>query len=538
MHPQTAALRFILMWYNIFAPSFKERKFVVNTFVSGGLNLIIFIVILGILVFVHELGHFAVAKRLGIPVFEFGFGFPPRLKRFWRDEGWIEIQGKRIVIPRRLQVPANVTIGARVRYKTELQNGHETLTALQVVDPASPEASFSSVVQGYDPGTEYTLNAVPLGGFVRLMGEEDPNVPGGFAIAKPSVRTPILLAGVTMNLLLAFVVFSITAFFTPPYEVVQTTRIIGVTENSPAALAGLRANDHIVAINGQDMRDNYPLLSQTLRQNAGREVTLSIVRNGQPLAPITVIPRTHPPRGEGPLGIQLGGWLGLRVTSVEAGSPADRAGVRAGDVLVFLVDPKGRTLKDQNELAEFTQSHLGWKIEWRVYRNNQLSDPMVVQIPEQLTPAQATLGLNLKTSLVDAPIQAVQGMWTIVASIPATFAQIFAGNAPANALVGPLGIYQITGEVAQRGGPLALLELLGLLSLNLAFVNILPLPALDGGRLVFVLLEWVRGGKRIDPRKEGMVHLIGIALLLGLMVLISIFDVQRMIAGQPILPTP
>jgi regulator of sigma E protease len=163
---------------------------------------------------------------------------------------------------------------------------------------------------------------------------------------------------------------------------------------------------------------------------------------------------------------------------------------------------------------------------------------MVVQIPEQLTPAQATLGLNLKTSLVDAPIQAVQGMWTMVASIPATFAQIFAGNAPANALVGPLGIYQITGEVAQRGGPLALLELLGLLSLNLAFVNILPLPALDGGRLVFVLLEWVRGGKRIDPRKEGMVHLIGIALLLGLMVLISIFDVQRMIAGQPILPTP
>lgn len=510
----------------------------VNTLVSGGLNLIIFIVMLGILVFVHELGHFAVAKRLGIPVFEFGFGFPPRLKRFWRDEGWIEIQGKRIVIPRHFQVPANVTIGARVQYKTDQQNGREILTALQVVDPASPEASFSSVVQGYDPGTEYTLNAVPLGGFVRLMGEEDPNVPGGFATAKPSVRTPILLAGVTMNLVLAFIVFSITAFVTPPYAVVQTTRITGVNESSPAALAGLRANDQIIAVNGQDVRDNYPLLSQTLRQNAGREVTLSVVRNGRPLDPITVIPRANPPRGEGPLGIQLGGWLGLRVTSVQADSPAERAGVRAGDVLVFIVDPQGRTLKDQNELGEFAQAHLGWKIEWRVYRDNQLSEPIVVQIPEQLTPAQATLGLNLETSLVDAPIKAIQSMWTIIASIPATFAQMFAGNAPANALVGPLGIYQITGEVAQRGGPFALLELLGLLSLNLAFVNILPLPALDGGRLIFVLLEWVRGGKRIDPRKEGMVHLVGIVLLLGLMVLISIFDVQRMIAGQPILPIP
>jgi regulator of sigma E protease len=103
-------------------------------------------------------------------------------------------------------------------------------------------------------------------------------------------------------------------------------------------------------------------------------------------------------------------------------------------------------------------------------------------------------------------------------------------------LVGPIGIAQVTGEVAQRAGLLGLLNLLGLLSVNLAVVNLLPFPALDGGRLIFVLLEFVRGGKKIDPQKEGMVHLVGIMVLLGLMVVISFFDVQRLIAGQSIFP--
>lgn len=509
-----------------------------NTILSGGVTLIVFIVMLGILVFVHELGHFAVAKRLHIPVFEFGFGFPPRVKRFWRDHGYIEIQSRRIFVPRDFKWPQNITVGSLVRYKTEMQNGRETLQALLVVEPGSADAAFASPVQALDLGTEYTLNAIPLGGFVKLMGEEDPNVPGGFATAKPSVRAPILLAGVTMNVILAFVVFSITAFFTPPYAIVQTTRVFGVAQNSPAAEAGLRPNDQIVAINGQDLHDNFSLLSQTLRQNAGHPVTLTVVRNGQTLEPIQVTPRANPPRGEGPLGISLMGWTGIRITSVAPGSVADRAGIRAGDVLVFLVDPKGRALRDQNELIDFTKTHPGWKIDWRIQRDGKLSDPITIQIPDQVDATNATLGLDLTTPLVGAPLRALEQMGTVLASIPTMFGQLFAGNAPANAFVGPLGIAQLTNEVSQRGGLLGLLELLGLLSLNLAFVNILPLPALDGGRLLFVVLEWLRGGKRIDPQKEGVVHLVGIIVLLGLMVLVSVFDVQRILLGQSILPSP
>ena len=509
-----------------------------DTILSNATNLIIFIVMLGVLVFVHELGHFAVAKRLKIPVPEFGFGFPPRVWKFWQGAGWLEIQGKHIIIPRKFSLPQNLNVGSPVRYKTELKDGRERLIESQVINAEDSSAALASIVQNLDRGTEYTLNAIPLGGFVRLMGEEDPNVPGGFATAKPSIRPPILLAGVTMNFILAFIIFNITAVANPPYVTVQTTSVAGIQPGSPAESADLRVNDIIVTVNGQDVKNNYPALSQLLRKNAGQPVTLTILRNNKTFDPITVTPRANPPRGEGPLGIALNGWTGLRISAVEPGSVADKAGARVGDALVFLVDPKGRTLKDQNEFTQFTTTHTGWKIDWRLARGNQLLDPITVQIPDTLNSTNATLGLSLQTAWLDAPATALGDMWTVVASIPPMISQVFAGNAPANSFVGPLVIYQVTAEVAQRGGPLALLELVGLLSLNLAVVNLLPLPALDGGRLVFVILEWIRGGKRIDPQKEGMVHLVGLAVLVGLMLLISVFDVQRLISGQSILPGP
>ncbi len=444
--------------------------------VSNATALIIFGLMLGLLVFVHEFGHFIVAKRLHIPVLEFGFGFPPRLIRFMkRDE------------------------------------------------------------------TEYTINAIPLGGFVRLMGEEDPKVPGGFASAKPSVRAPILLAGVTMNFLLAFVVFVLGAFASPPYAPVQTTRIVAVVPDSPAALAGLTKGDTIVAVNGRNIKDDYQTLSQMLRENAGRSVTLTIVRNGRARDPISIVPRVDPPPGQGPLGIALEAMLGLRVSSVEPGSVADRAGLRAGDVLAFVVDPqKGRPLRDQNELSQYALAHPGFKIDWHVARNGKLldPDPITVQIPDSVEAKNATLGLNMQTSLLDAPRDAAQDMWLVIESIPIMFSQIVRGSLPGDSVVGPIGIYQLTGEVAERGGVLGLVRWLGLLSLNLAIVNLLPFPALDGGRLVFVLLEWVRGGKRIDPKKEGLVHLIGIAVLLGFVIVISFFDVQRLLDGRSVIPTP
>jgi regulator of sigma E protease len=510
----------------------------VNALVSNGTNLIIFVVMLGLLVFVHEFGHFITAKRLRIPVLEFGFGFPPRVWKFWQGRGWIEIQGRRIIIPRRFKLPANVNAGSRVWYKTEIQNGSEILTGLEVVDAESGGTTLTSEVQALDRGTAYTVNAIPLGGFVRLMGEEDPNVPGGFASAKPSVRAPILLAGVVMNILLAYVAFMVAAFASPPYATVQTTQIADVAVGSPAVLAGLQKNDVITAVNGQDVQDNFPALSQALRDNAGREVTLGVVRSGKPIDPLMVTPRVNPPPGEGPLGIALNAMRGLRVTSVQPGSIADQAGVRPGDVLVFVVDPKGRTLQDQNDLEQYARTHPGGQIEWRLQRNDHMLAPITLQIPQTVDAQNASLGVDVKTSALDVPREAAVELVSIIGSIPTLFGQIARGALPSNAFVGFVGIYQATGEVAQAGGALALIQFLGLLSLNLAIVNLLPFPALDGGRLVFVVLEWLRGGKKIDPQKEGLVHLVGLAVLLSFMILITFFDVQRLLSGHSILPTP
>ncbi len=438
-------------------------------------NLIVFVILLGILIFAHEFGHFVVAKRLGIPVLEFGFGFPPRLFRFLkRDE------------------------------------------------------------------TEYTLNAIPLGGFVRLHGEEDPNVPGGFATAKPSVRARILLAGVTMNFILAYLAFVTTAYFSPPYVPLQTTRIAAVAPNSPAAEAGLRVGDTVTTINGKDVKDNFPMLSQTLRENAGRSVSLTIQRGTRTLDPLSAIPRVTPPQGEGPLGIALQSYVGLRVTAVEAGSVADRAGVKAGDALIFFVDPKGRALKNHDELIEYARAHPGLKVEWHIVRDGKFiePEPLIVQIPDPVTAANAALGVTLRYNWWDAPRAGAEELGRILASIPAMVQLLLRGPSPQNSFIGFVGIAQATGEVAERGGVLALLEWMGLLSLNLAIVNLLPFPALDGGRLVFVALEWLRGGKRIDPQKEGLVHLVGMAVLLGLMVLVTYFDIQRLLAGHSIFSLP
>ena len=508
-----------------------------SAILSNTTNLVIFILMLGVLVFVHEFGHFFTAKRLGIPVLEFGFGFPPRAFVFARSEGRIEIQGRQIVIPKKFVLPQTLAVGSQVAYKTAFQNDREVLTSIEIIDAESQGMIAASQVQSFDPGTEYSINWIPIGGFVRLMGEEDPNVPGGFATAKPIARILVLLAGVTMNLAVAWLVFSTTSMLVPSAVTLQTTRIVNVAPNSPAATEGLKANDWIIAANGINVKNDYPTLSTMLRQNAGKTVTLTVVRNNSTLDPISIVPRANPPPGEGAVGIQLTGMAGPRVLAVEPGSVADRAGVQPGDGLMFLIDGK-TPAKDENEIAEYVKTHPGFKIEWTLIRNDDSIGPIVVQLPDSVTADSAKLGLKINATILDAPVEGIRSIASIALETPKFIGRIMRGEIQENAFVGVIGMAQATNELAQRGGALTLFQWFGLLSLNLALVNLLPLPAIDGGRLVFVLLEVIRGGKKIDPRKEAMVHLAGIIFLLGLMVIISYFDIQRLLAGKSIFPSP
>ena len=111
-----------------------------------------------------------------------------------------------------------------------------------------------------------------------------------------------------------------------------------------------------------------------------------------------------------------------------------------------------------------------------------------------------------------------------------------AGGAQGPGVTGPVGIGQLTGEVAQLGGINGLLNLTALLGISLFMINLLPLPALDGGRLLFIFIELLRGGRRIAPEKEGMVHVAGMVVLLALMAIITVFDVARLFEGKPLLP--
>jgi regulator of sigma E protease len=374
-----------------------------------GYSIIPFAVILVILVLVHEFGHFITAKMAGVRVLEFGLGYPPKLAGF------------------RLGKSPKVTAGA-------------------------PEE---------DERTEYTINALPLGGFVRLLGEEDPTDPRSLAAKPRGIRILVLSAGALMNLLLPIVLF--TANFMIPQQVAVGRVVIQqVAAGSPAQQAGLQPGDQIVAINREKVK-NLSDVAYDIRLEQGKTMTWEVKR-GRSLITKEVYARWNPPMEVDP---QTGQKVQQGPTGIELSTP-----------------------------DSFTQME---------------SYPIWQAVPKAV---QSTFD-----SLVLARNQIIS--WIAARSAPQ--------------VAGPVGIAQATGEVAKQAGWAALLQFAALLSINLAIVNILPLPMLDGGRVVFVLLEIVRRGKRVAPEKEALVHFVGFVVLLSLVVIISYFDVARIIHGGSVL---
>jgi regulator of sigma E protease len=339
-------------------------------------GLISFVVILSILIFLHEFGHFIIATTNGVQVDEFGFGFPPRLLKLftWR-------------------------------------------------------------------GTLFSLNALPLGGFVR-MAEDDPTVPGSLASKRRLVRAGVYVAGPLMNVLLAAILFGITfmAGTLEPYEG-PGAGVYGIAVRSPAELAGMAPGDNIISIDGQVIT-TVAQVSDIIKSKLGQEVVFIMERNGHTLPPITLVPRVDPPEGEGAIGISLDLPLKLKTYPVWQAIP------------------------------------LGFRATYLTVRNMFLSIAAAIrgQVSFEVT--------------------------------------------------GPIGMYRMTQQVAKTG-IIRLLEFAGFLSINFAIVNLLPLPALDGGRLIFVLLEWIRRGRKVPPEKEGLVHTLGFFALLALMAVITVADYIR-----------
>jgi regulator of sigma E protease len=402
---------------------------------------------LSLMVFVHELGHLLAAKRSKVVVEEFGIGYPPRLLTLGRNLGKIIIDGKEMVIPRKFEVPDELHARSLVVYETTTDDKSRlVLTRIRTVDAEDLDAESAGRVEFLDRGTVYSINAIPFGGFAKMLGEEDPTFPGSLASKRKRTRVVVLAAGAAMNLLTAVLFFSMAlGLGAPAIADPENAVVSAVAPGSPAEAAGLQVKDIIL------WADNTEILTiQNLQEftqaHLGQPVVLGVRRGDQALE-IAVVPRANPPAGEGPIGIGL--------------SPRT-------------------TLK----------RHVWYEAIWSGLQEM----------------------VSLTALIVTVPVQVIRGL------IPANLARP----------VGPVGVGQLVGDAVQysldTGWWFPVMQTMGLLSVALAVTNLLPLPGFDGGRILFIVVEAIRG-RRVDPAKEGLVHLIGMALLLALMFFITWQDV-------------
>ncbi|MGB8646501.1 MAG: site-2 protease family protein [Anaerolineae bacterium] len=509
---------------------------------------VLFILILGILVVVHEFGHFATAKRFGVEAPEFGIGLPPRLFVFWRMGGWIEIQGERIAVPRNFKLPEELKAGDYVRYKTESGENRKVLTGLDLIPADEAVESFASRVQNVDHGTIFTLNALPIGGFVRMSGEDDPTAPNALA-AKPAwQRTIVLVAGVTMNFILAYLTFLALTMGLPHPVVGATTQVLAAQTDMPAAQAGVQAGDTIVSVNGVNIQDNRPAMLDQLKANCGKPVQVGVQRpdpkGGLQNLTLTIAPQAQSD-GSCLLGVQINQAIGQPVTAVAPGSLAEQIGIKPGDGLArvgaFELYAPGNTFflhqPTIDELAKYIQANsLVPTILPVVVVRDSRPITLKVKIPEHVDSQQATLGLTLAPylNLPQAASEAGSQMAFAVSLLPRAFVGIANGIAHGTdtGVGGPIRIYQAVQEGTPIGGLPFIVSLFANLGLNLAILNLLPFPGLDGGRLAFVILEVLRGGRKVDARVEGIVHLIGFVVLIVFILFVSYGDVQHLLSGK------
>ena len=443
-----------------------------------------------LLVVVHELGHFWSAKAFGIKVLEFGVGYPPRAFGIYTGRTETLLAPTTICLNGTL---AGIRPGAVVRILSgETDDGQLVARYVELRDNSRREGLWGTLGRLAGVGGNaraddvverpnrrrledvesdeflrhegrvrevqrdrimladmlYSVNWLPLGGFVRLSGENNPAAPRSLARRGLGQRAIVLAAGSAMNALFPIVAFAIM-FMVPHTELVGgTVEITQVVPGSPAETAGLQPGDRVLQVGDAPLKSPQSL-PREVRLSAGTEMVWVVERDGQrQVAQVT--PRADPPPGQGAVGI-------------------------------------GFTIVDQ--VAE------------------RRVEPPWTAVSMGVTRTWDTLTLMGRE---------VRGWF---------------GGGRSPELSGPIGIAQITGEITRQGGLQGWVLVAILLSINLAILNILPIPMLDGGRLLFVFIEWVRGGKRVPSDKEGLVHLIGFVALLALVIVISANDILRLIRG-------
>lgn len=358
------------------------------------LTIIAFIFVIGILITVHEVGHFVAAKLSGIKVEEFSIGFPPRIMSFKRGE------------------------------------------------------------------THYTIGALPLGGYVKMLGEDSLSKdPRAYGNQTPGKRFIVSIAGVLMNFVLAWLLL-----------------IIGFT-------AGMT-----------------PIATPSDRIPGGIAVKSQIY-----------------------------------VVEVQKDSPASSAGLAAGDELVS-GSANGETVifKSPSDVSNFTKKNLNQEVLFNIKRQAETINKTIKISSNE----EAPLGVGIQDQAVirvpfyKAPYVALREIYAItavmVSFLGSFFSQLFEAGKISDQVGGPVAIFNLSGAAA-RAGWMALLQFITMLSINLGLINILPFPALDGSRALFIVLEKIFGKKVLKENVENMVHTIGFFLLIALIIAITYKDIVRLI---------
>lgn len=516
------------------------------------MNWLWFIPILLIMVVIHELGHFLTARFFGMKVHEFGIGFPPKV--------WSR--------------------------KTK-------------------------------DGMEWSINALPIGGFVRIEGENgDSKDPNAFGSKPAWQRVIVLAAGSFMNLLLAFALFYVVTAVSGKEIEVGRPGIVNVMPNSPAALAGLQSGDVFLTVNGKAVKTTGDFqIEAALDKNNALQVVME--RDGKQYS-TSVLPRKNPPEGEGAIGIEMGNVVktdqiilanAVALNKMLGTNFADRDQIVTVDGKTFgtniellqyiyksttgsvkvvakrgeqiitadipvrtyvnYVFAKSAAANNQLPVGAFitrlNETPINGQVQYYDYLTANAGKPITLYYKTGPEAAEQSIALGnvdatgenraprvsnnafglyrATTKINYNPIEAASEAWDqttfAITLIPRTFKGLFDGSVSVSNLAGPIGMAQITDTVVSRanesGGIWSVFRslalLMAMLSVNLGVVNLLPLPALDGGRLIFVFIEMLMGGKRVPPEKESLVHVAGMIALLTMMVAIAWQDLVRLVSG-------
>lgn len=380
-------------------------------------------------------------------------------------------------------------------------------------------------------GTLYSINALPIGAFVKSRGENDRTVEGSLAGKGPWQRLFVYAAGPLANILLAFVLLSV--FFALPRATIVSDGVLvyQVQEATPAHDAGLQSGDVILMANGHSMRTWGDLQSALAVETPGDPVEIQVLRNGGQLE-TTVRPEYSPELGRNIIGITLGRNI---VTAVEPGSPADEAEIAAGDSLLGV---NGMGVINQTNLMEYlTAADEDDTVVLNMLRDQE---SYTAELPGRVAQT-GDIGVQFRwapdTRIERIPSSvgsAVLTSATYIISMPALIAASIPlmQEDPSLAFVGPIGAGQLTVEAVQTFGPTNLIFIAGLISIGIALFNLIPVPPLDGGGILVALVEAVRRGKPLSERSVRFAYAAGTALLIALVVLITTSDLLRLIEGR------